>query len=107
MRFLMSLIRIVFGVSLGVGYFASMAYLPRPFSSILFCLFIWMFAGAFFYKSFRALRTGRIGINTRIKFVVYERASLEYWFYTLLSTLAGFGAVWMSLSALFPSTFHL
>ena len=105
MRTLMSLLRIVLGVSLGVGYFAGIAYLPRPYSSVLFCLLIWLFCGFFFYTCFRALKSGKISINARIKFVAYERASFEYWFYILLFTLAGLFAFWWSLCALFPSTF--
>jgi hypothetical protein len=103
----MSLLHIVFGVSLGIAYLAGMAYLPRPYSAILFCLLIWLIGGFFFYKSFRALKTGRIGINARIKFVVYERASFEYWFYILLFCAGGLLAFWLSLCALFPSASHL
>jgi hypothetical protein len=103
----MSLLRIVFGVSLGIGYFAGIAYLPRPFSGILCCLLIWAFCGLFFYTAFRALKTGRIGINARIKLVVYERASFEYWFYIFLFCGVGLFTFWISLCVLFPSTFHL
>jgi len=107
MRFVMSLLRIAFGVSVGVGYFAGMAYLPRPFPGILFCLFIWLFSGAFFFVSFRALRTGRLAVNAGGHFLVYERKSFEYWFYNLLIILMGLLALWAGLSALFPSRFHL
>lgn len=107
MRLLMSLLRIVLGVSVGVGYFAGMAYLPYPYSALLFCMFYWLLTGAFFYKSFRALRRGKFAVNAGGRFLVYERTSFEYWFYTFLSIFAGCGTVWMSLCALFPSRFHL
>ena len=107
MRILMSLLRILFGVSLGIGYFAGIAYLPRPFSGLLCCLMIWAACGLFIYTVFRALKTGRIGINARIKFVVYERDSFEYWFYILLFSFAGLLAFGLSLYILFPSTFKL
>jgi len=107
MRILMSLFRIALGVSIGVGYFAGMAYLPRPFSSLLFCGLYWPLAGAFFYKSIHSLRTGRIFVNTRIRVLVYERASIEYWFYIVLFAMIGFLTVWMSLCALCPAIFQL
>jgi len=49
MRILMSLLRILFGVSLGVGYFAGLAYLPYPYSALLFCVFYWLLAAGLFY----------------------------------------------------------
>jgi hypothetical protein len=84
MRIFMSFLRILFGVSLGVGYLAGIMYLPRPFSSILASLMFWLASFWLFYGVFRALRTGKIGINARTKFVVYERSSFEFWFYVLL-----------------------
>ena len=107
MRNLMSVLRIVAGVLVSIGYFAGVAYLPRPYSSILVCLSIWLLCGFFFYTAFRALKTGRIGINARIKSVVYERASFEYWFYVVLSSFMGLLTLWLSLSIMFPSKFHM
>ncbi len=106
MRLLTSLLRILLGVSLGIGYFAGLAYLPYPYSALLFCVFYWLLTGGFFYKSIRALRIGKFAVNAGGRFLVYERTSFEYWFYTLLSVLIGLLTFWMSLCALFPSRFH-
>jgi hypothetical protein len=105
MRIFMSFLRILFGVSLGIGYFAGIMYLPRPFSSILASLMFWLASAWFFYGVFRALRTGKIGINARTKFVVYERCSFEFWFYVLLFSFMGVLAFVFTLCLLFPSTF--
>src|SRR5256885_581523 len=105
MRILISLVRILFGVSLGVAYFAGIAYLPRPYSAILASFIFLLVSAWFFYSVFCALRTGKLGINARIRFVVYERRSFEFWFYILLFSLMGVLAFGVTLCLLLPSAF--
>jgi len=76
---------------------------------VLYCLLIWLVCGLFFYIAFRAFTTGRIGI-TRIGwrvsgYVVYERVSFWYWFYTLFYCFIGLFGFWSGLYILFSSDF--
>jgi hypothetical protein len=105
MRILMSLLRVLFGVSLGIGYFAGIMYLPRPYPAILGSLFFWLISAFCFYSVFRALRTGRMVINARTKFMAYDRGSFEFWFYILLCGFAGVSIFGVTIWMLFPSIF--
>ena len=107
MTSLMSLLRMLLLLALGVGYLAGMLFLPHFYSVLLCCFIVWFFTGVFFYVAFRALRTGTMRITPGGRAVIYERGSFGYWFYIFLFTFLGLLAFWISLCALFPSTFKM
>jgi hypothetical protein len=95
MSIVMSLLRIVLGVLIGIGIFVGLAVLGRYFPGITGFVFLWLFGGLMLWKIFYSLKTGRMAINARTKFVVYGRNSFEFWFYVLfigLLAVLSFGA---------------
>jgi hypothetical protein len=98
MRILMSILRIILLLMIVLlvisGWIAGMKYLPGIYSGIVASIPCWLIGAFFFYTSFSALRTGRIGINARTKIMVYERSSFEFWFYICLFGFMGMMAFW-------------
>ena len=85
----MSLLRIVFGVLVGIGIFVGIGFLGRQFPGITAFVFLWLFGALMTWKIVRSLKTGKMAINARTKFVVYGRDSFEFWFYILFFGFIG------------------
>lgn len=77
----MSLLRIVFGVLVGIGIFVGIGFLGRYFPGITAFAFLWLFGVLMVWKIVRSLKTGKMAINARAKSVVYGRESIEFWYY--------------------------
>jgi len=77
----MSLLRIVFGVLVGIGIFVGIGFLGRQFPGITAFVFLWLFGAFAAWKIVHSLKTGKMAINARTKFVAYGRDSFEFWFY--------------------------
>ncbi len=81
MRIVMSLLRIVFGVLLGIGImFVAIPYLFKWFPGIMAFIFFGLFAALVVWKIVHSLRTDTMAINARGS-MVYGRYSFGFWFY--------------------------
>ena len=81
MRILMSLLRIVCGVLLGIGImFVAIPYLFKWFPGIVAFIFFGLFAALAVWKIIYSLRTDTMAIFARGT-VVYDRYSFGFWFY--------------------------
>ena len=89
MPIIMSLLRIVFGVLVSIGIFVGIGVLGRYFPGITAFIFLWLFGAFMAWKILHSLKTGKMAINARTKFVAYGRDSIEFWFYIFIFGFVG------------------
>ena len=88
---MMSLLRIIFGVLVGIGFFVGLAFLGKQFptaASRIWVMFLGFGSGGLFvWLVFRGLRLGVTGG----RFTRYERSvsPFHFWFYILFYSLMG------------------
>lgn len=102
MRLLMSLLRILFGVLVGIGIFVGIGFLGKYFPRATAFVFLAAFGVLMTWKIGYSLRTETMAVHAGTRSAVYRRDSFGFWFYILFFGFLGF----LSFSAAVYCLFH-